>query len=192
MASCTRLASVVLAALVVLCVGFTRSAQGQPYPPVTDRDFALDLYSGGVVGSVRVIGMGGAAIALAQGSVGTVSNAAAPAVRRTTRSDNFAVDFHLDAQSATNAKDFDNNGLEDTDESSSQLATFGIVLQYGDWGLGISATSSSTQIVEDDGDDTTVDGVLEPQGTVGKIVIARSFYEEQHALGIGLRFGSLS
>jgi hypothetical protein len=136
--------------------------------------------------------MGGAAVALAEGSAGTLANVAAPAVRRTTKTDTFGWDFHLDAQSAAFADDFDNNGLEDTDEASSQLATAGLVIQYGEWGFALVATSSSTQIVEDDGDAATMDGVLEPQGSVAKLVVARSFLREEHTVGVGLRVASLS
>jgi hypothetical protein len=182
----------VLAGALASVGGAVHSVRAQTYDPVVDRDFALDLYTGSIIGSVRVIGMGGASVAIAQGSVGTLSNAAGPAVRRTTKATKFAGDFHIDGQSAAFADDFDNNGLRDTDESSSKLATVGLVVQYGHWGLGLAATTSSTQIVEDDGDETTVDGVLEPTGSVIKVILARSFLDETHTVGAGLRFGSLA
>jgi hypothetical protein len=176
--------------LGVLLVSTTAHAQ---YPTPTDRGFALDLWNGNATGGVRVIGMGGTGVALAEGSVGTLSNAASPAVRRTTKSGTFAWDFHIDGQSATLAKDFDNNGLPDTDASSSQLATLGVVIQYERWGFGLVATTTSTQIVEDDGDPDTQDGVLEPQGSIAKLAIARSFGEaNEHTFGAALRFGGLS
>jgi hypothetical protein len=161
------------------------------YPPITDRDYALDLYSGGVIGSVRVIGMGGVSVANAEGSVGTLSNVAAAAVRRTTKSGTFAWDFHADVQTAAFASDFDNNGLDDTDKSSAKLATAGLIFQIGPWGFGLSATASTTQIVVDDGDPSTVDGTMEPGGLVGRLAVARSFRKDEHTVGIGLRFGSL-
>jgi hypothetical protein len=173
-------------------IGGSGAAAAQPYPPITDRDYTLDLYSGAIVGGVRVVGMGGAAVAVAEGSIGTLSNAAAPAVRRPTRQARFGWDFHVDGQSAAFADDFDNNGLRDTDQASSQLASIGLVLQLGRWGLGVSATTTSTRIVEDDGDAATMDGVLEPQGSVARVVVARSFAGEVHTVGGGLRFGSLS
>jgi hypothetical protein len=139
-----------------------------------------------------VIGMGGAAVAIAQGSVGTLSNAAAAAVRRTTRVGKLGWDFHIDGQAAAFAEDFDNNGLRDTDESSSKLATIGLVLQYGSWGLGVAATTFSTEIIEDDGDPATADGALEPQGTIAKVVLARSFHRDEHTVGVGLRSGSVA
>jgi hypothetical protein len=177
--------------IIVAALLAAASAHAQPYPPITDRDYALDLYTGSAIGSVRVIGMGGASVALAQGSVGTLSNPAAAAVRRTTRSGNWAWDFHIDGQSAVLASDFDNNGLEDTTDASSQLATAGLVIYYGAWGVGVSATAFSTRIVEDDGDDSTVDNVLEPQGSIARIAIGRSFRGEAHTVGAALRFGSL-
>jgi hypothetical protein len=181
-----------VAVVLVILAASGGVAAAQPYPPISDRDYAIDLYSGAIVGGVRVIGMGGAAVAIAEGSVGMLSNVAAPAVRRTTRQSRFGWDFHLDGQSAAGASDFDNNGLEDTDEASSQLATAGVVLQYGPWGVGVSATTASTRIVADDGDPATMDGVLEPQGSVGRIVVARALAREEHTVGAGLRLGSLS
>jgi hypothetical protein len=180
-----------IAALTAFAVA-PAPALAQELAPITDRDYALDLYSGSVVGSVRMIGMGGASVGFAEGSVGTLSNAAAAAVRRTTKSGDFAWDFHLDAQSAAFASDFDNNGLEDTDDFSSVIGTLGLVIQYKQWGVGVVATTTSTRIVEDDGDDATVDGVLEPKAIVGKVVIARASRDEAHTFGGGLRWGSLA
>jgi hypothetical protein len=180
------------AALVIGPLTLVASAEAQELAPVTDRDYALDLYNGSVVGSVRMIGMGGASIGFAEGSVGTLSNAAAAAVRRTTKSGDFAWDFHVDGQSAAFASDFDNNGLEDTDDYASTIGTLGLVVQYRQWGVGIVATATSTRIVEDDGDATTEDGVLEPKGVVGKIVVARASRDEAHTFGGGLRWGSLA
>jgi hypothetical protein len=177
-------------AIAPFCLAAT--AEAQELAPVTDRDYALDLYNGSVVGSVRMIGMGGASVGFAEGSVGTLSNAAAAAVRRTTKSGTFAWDFHVDGQSAAFASDFDNNGLEDTDDYASTIGTVGLVVQYAQWGVGVVATATSTRIVEDDGDASTEDGVLEPKGIVGKIVVARASRDEAHTFGGGLRWGSLA
>jgi hypothetical protein len=182
-----RLGSFIVGLVVLLALPRIAAAQ---YPPIEDRDYTLDLYQGGIVGSVRMIGMGGAQVAVAEGSVGTLANAAGPAVRRTTRSGTFAYDFHIDAQSSALADDFDNNGLPDTDQSSSKLATFGLVIQYGPWGVGLTATTSSTKIIEDDAD--AMGGVIEPQGSVFKLIVARSFADKEYTVGGGLRFASLS
>lgn len=180
------------AAVTVTILAPAAAAHAQELAPVTDRDYALDLYNGSVVGSVRMIGMGGASVGFAEGSVGTLSNAAAAAVRRTTKSGDFAWDFHVDGQSAAFASDFDNNGLEDTDDYASTIGTVGLVIQYQQWGVGLVATATSTRIVEDDGDATTEDGVLEPKGVVGKLVVARASRDEAHIFGGGLRWGSLA
>jgi hypothetical protein len=182
--------SAAIAALIVLTPAGRAGAQ--EYEPITDRDYSLDLYTGSIVGSVRMIGMGGASVGFAEGSVGTISNAAAAAVRRTTKSGTWAWDFHLDGQSAAFASDFDNNGLEDTDDFSSAIATAGLIIQYREWGFGVVATTQRTRIVEDDGDDATMDRVLEPNAIVGKLVVARAFKDQEHTLGGGLRFGSLA
>ncbi|MEM9491967.1 MAG: hypothetical protein AAGC55_22670, partial [Myxococcota bacterium] len=58
-----------LSALVILAALTPARAQGQ-LEPITDRDYAIDLYQGWVFGSGRIVGMGGAQVALAQGSSG--------------------------------------------------------------------------------------------------------------------------
>jgi hypothetical protein len=182
--------AVAIAALIGLAL--PGRAEGQEFEPITDRDYSLDLYTGGIVGSVRMIGMGGTSVGFAEGSVGTLSNAASAAVRRTTKSGTWAWDFHLDAQTAAFASDFDNNGLEDTDDFSSAIATAGLIIQYREWGFGLVAATQRTRIVEDDGDDSTEDRVLEPNAIVGKLVVARAFHDQEHTVGGGIRFGSLA
>jgi len=150
----------VAAAVASLAIATARGAAAQSYPPITDRDHALDV--------------------------------AGAAVRRTTQPGTFGWDFHVDGASAAFADDFDNHGLDDTDDAASPIASLGLVLQYGTWGIGLVGVTSSTQIVEETGDATTMDGVIEPQGSVGKLVIAGSFLDEAHTVGLGLRVGSLS
>src|SRR5215470_1805317 len=98
------------ACLVVGCLAGTARAD---FPPITDRNYAIDLYDGVALGNTQVVGMGGAAIALAMGSSGTVSNPAAPAVKSTTDNDWWGWDYHVDYLTSL-SRDYDNNGVVPT------------------------------------------------------------------------------
>ena len=70
-----------LATACALAALLAAPAMAQKYPPITSRDFNIDLYQGGVLGSPRLIGMGGATTALGEGATGTLGNPAAAAMR---------------------------------------------------------------------------------------------------------------
>src|SRR4051812_14046796 len=80
----------VLVVLGLLLVA--RPAAAQSYP----EGSSFDLYNGAAIGNVRIIGMGGTAVALAQGSAGTLANPASAAVRLTTSKGSWDWDYHLD------------------------------------------------------------------------------------------------
>jgi hypothetical protein len=167
------------------------TARAQEYPPITDRDYAIDLYRGAVLGSVRIVGMGGATVAQAEGSAGALANPAAAAIRRTTSTRYWDWDFHLDALSAVFASDFDNNGQADSNEFASTVATAGIAGMAGPWGLAITATTSSTQIGQA-GSEGGDGELLEPQGIVARVALARSLFDDDHVIGVSIRFGSFA
>ena len=178
-----------LAALAALAPwAGTGSARAQDFPAVTDRDFTLDLHQGAVVGSGRIIGMGGAAQALAQGSAGALFNPAAPAARADTSVNNFDWDFHLDILNTSLGSDFDNNGiLQETEFGFLQgpVVTAGLVGQYGCWGLGASGVFAEQQLEE------RADGSqVVPQAVVGRVSLARAFLKYQLMVGVGFRAGS--
>src|SRR5262245_54829926 len=104
-------------AAVVAIVAWAAPAAAQPFPPVTDTDYGIDLYQGGALGSIRIVAMGGAAVAVAEGSSGTIANAAAPAVRRATSTGSWDWDWHIDYLSSVRASDWDNNGVGGGDGS---------------------------------------------------------------------------
>src|SRR6185503_12297041 len=87
------------ASLVNVVVGAALAAapaEADPLPAVTSRDYAIDLYDGVALGNSATIAMGGASAANAFGTSGTLVNASAPAVRRTTDTDSWSWDYHLD------------------------------------------------------------------------------------------------
>jgi hypothetical protein len=105
-------------------------SSAQNFPPITSRDWAVDLYEGTALGSNRVIAMGGVSVAIAEGSAGSLANPAAMAVRPTTDNDWFAWDFHLDAASGSLSTDYDNNGYLDG-ANGNKAATAGLAFGFG-------------------------------------------------------------
>ncbi len=174
-----------MAAALVLLVASAGSARGQAFPPIEDRDFALDLYSGAALGSVRIVGMGGTAVATAEGSAGTLANPASAAVRLTTSKGSWDWDFHLDALSAAFASDFDNNGVSGVDEFGTTLETFGLAGMLEGWGLAAVGTSEST-VVRGQGTDAKLIARTERI----KLAIAKEFLDRAFTVGAAIKIGA--
>ena len=113
-------------------------AYGQSQP-ITQSDYEIDLYQGTIMGSPRVIGLGGAYTGLGEGVVATPFNPAASAHRTDYSSTYFDWDFGFDVILPPTMQsenfDMDNNG-----QSSSQqymALSGGLQLQFGQLGVGI-------------------------------------------------------
>lgn len=156
-------------------------ARAQTLPPIVDRNFSLDAYDGVAIGSVRIIGMGGAAIATAEGSSGTLLNVAAPAVRSATARGSWDWDFHLDAVTTTAASDPQNSGF--VDAGNSTTVTGGIAGVVHNWGAALVGTTvfSSSRGVGSEQLDTALGRV--------KFAVARAFANEAYTIGAALRGG---
>jgi hypothetical protein len=130
------------ASLVVLVAGV---ASADPLPPVTSRDYAIDLYDGVALGNSATVAMGGASAANAFGTSGTLVNPSAPAVRRTTDTDSWSWDYHFDYLNAGLSDDYDNNGRTATDSGVAAL-TLGLGGRYHDWGIALTASSQNAPV----------------------------------------------
>jgi hypothetical protein len=165
------------------------TARGQDYPDITDRDYGLDLYTGGAIGSVRIVGMGGTTIAVGEGSPGTIANPAAAAVRRTTSQGNWDWDFHLDGMSEIYQSDFDNNGFTGTHAFDTTIGSAGLAGMLEGFGLAVVGTWATTQI-DADANPATGDDVLEARATQVKMALAKEFLRQEWTVGVGLRLGT--
>jgi hypothetical protein len=170
------------ATVMLLALGAAGAARAQEFPPVASRDFALDLYNGAVLGSIRTVGMGGAGVALVEKASGMGLNPAAPAVRAATSHDHVDWALALDWLSPDLGEDLDNNGDPDGDETSYSVVTFGGALQLGKLGLGLDFTVADRAL----GDD------LYFITLITRILVAGSFADDTLALGLGLRGGTMN
>jgi hypothetical protein len=155
-----------------------RAARADLPPLDPNGSYAIDLYGGAALGSSRIVGMGGAAIASAEGSAGTVANPAAAAVRPATSTTVFDWDWHLDGQQAIYASDLDNNGRNVG--GGARLATFGVLLDWREWALAVVGTSQSTDL----------GGGRTATTTHGRVALARTFGDEAWTFGVAIDPGS--
>jgi hypothetical protein len=178
-----------LAALAVLTCAAPAAADN----PLQGRHYSVDVFQGPILASSDVIGIGGAYAAMAEGIGGMVVNAAAPAVREPYNVGYFSWDLSPGISIPLNLfgskrDDFDNTGAAGhayTDFLSLQL---GGLLQYGPFGLGLSAEVQRFTIGS-----TASEGVgsVVTLGTYHAL-FAYSLLGGQLALGGGARMTSLS
>jgi len=176
------------AALAIALVAFSTGASAQGLlPPVTDRNFAIDLYQGPVLGSARVVGMGGASVAAGQGSAGVLSNPAAVAVWPATSTDKWDWDFHFDYLNRLPGEDLDNNGIEDAEVELevSPFVTGGLIGRWGVWAVGATVSSNNEAAPSDDPD---ADDLVVQTDTI-RIALGASLFGETLAVGAGFRVG---
>ncbi len=182
-----RLGAMTLTAGLVALTG-VGTARAQALPPVEDADFAVDLYSGAALGSVRLVGMGGAAIGLAEGSAGSLVNPASAAVRASTSDGWWDWDFHVDWLVAVPELDFDNSGRDDRAGFANRLETFGLAGMAKGWGVAATVTSAGVDLTGEDAG--AVDDALEARALLGKVAVARETADQQWTVGAGLRVGT--
>ena len=130
-------------------------AHGAPVlEPVTSNDYAIDLYEGNPLGNSAALASGGAVIANATGSSGTLVNPSAPAVRPTTDTDIWSWDFHLDYLFGSLSSDYTNSGIDYASlgianpDTKASTITAGAALRIRDWAGAINATQRNTRLVD--------------------------------------------
>lgn len=137
-----RIAAFVVGATIVAAAG---PARAQAYPPVTDRNYAIDLYDGVAIGNTDTVGMGGAGAALVLGTAGALLNPSAIAVRPTTDHDSWSLDYNLDVQTGQYSSDYDNNGRSG-DNSGAQMIAAGFGGRIGNWAAGVTTLLLHTPV----------------------------------------------
>lgn len=174
-------------AVMVVVLTWAAVARAQTYPPIEDREFSLDMFSGAALGSVQIVGMGGTALGFAEGSAGALFNPAAAAVRRTTSKGSWDWDFHLDALDGSFASDFDNNGVRGDADTGTSLETAGLAGMMHGWGLAVTGTTQTTTF-----DGVATDEQLQARVLTGKIALAHELFDRTWTVGVGLRIGTFS
>jgi hypothetical protein len=170
-----------------LLIGLPRPARAQlMFPPITSRNFNLDLFEQPALGSPRLIAMSGAIDAVAEGAAGLYTNPASAAIRPETRSDRFAWGVYYSTYVAANGQDSNDNGQLVTSVHRSLLGAAGILLQYGAWGLTVDGGYTAHEIAAQAG------GGLGVRSLISHLSLARTFLDRAIAVGVGVRVGGLN
>ena len=197
----TSRASAVAVALAVGLASAPAGAQlGANGTPIRTSNYKVDLTQGPVLAGTRVTGLAGAYVAIAEGVDGMLQTPVTPAVRPSYSVDNFDYDlgFGLMFPSAISNSDFFNTGRGATDLSQSDQTQFVFLtpaayLQFGDWGVGISAELQRYGLERTDSADAGL-AIEELEGSFGVVhlQLARAFFDHQLYLGVGTRAASLT
>lgn len=156
--------------------------------PIRTSQYAVDLFQGPVLSTSRLTGMGGAFTSLAEGADAQSVNAASPAMRVPWSHDSFDWDLTggITFPSSLRNTDFDNNGTAGFRYRDFLFLSGGGTLQFGPWGVGISADLQSYALGRSEGAGTAAEN-LNLNLTRYTLVLARALADHQVFLGAGLR-----
>ncbi len=172
--------------LAGLALAPARAGAQLTFPPITSRNFDIDLFEQPALGSPRLIAMSGAIDAVAEGAAGLYTNPGSAAIRPETRSDKFAWGVYFNTYVAANGQDSNDNGQLVTSVHRSVLAAAGLLLQYGAWGLSLDGGYTAHEIAAQAG------GGLGVRSLIGHLSLARTFFDRALAVGLGVRIGGLN
>lgn len=166
---------------------------------IVTNDYGIDLYQGAVLSANRVTGLGGAFVAIADGTEGQAINPAATAARTPYSYGHFDYDMGVGLTFPSGIKntDFWNSGnrteLPKTEGLDFLFLNLALQLQFGRWGLGLSTDFQQYSLSRgvDPNAGAEKDRVL-GRIAIGSIQVAHSFLDGQLLLGVGLRTTGLS
>ncbi|HTV25277.1 MAG TPA: hypothetical protein VMG12_41570, partial [Polyangiaceae bacterium] len=181
---------------------FVRSAHangplGGNGDPIATSAYSIDLYQGSVSAGNRVMGLGGAYVALAEDVDGDLQNPAAPAVRPFFSIENFDywLGLGLTFPAGVSRIDFFNSGSETGFRGSADEPIFftpALNLQWGTFGVGFTIEFSNYGFQNDAqssvAQDMPASAALEAVLQTYHVQIANSFFDGQLIAGIGLRY----
>jgi len=165
-----------------------RPAAAQILTPITDRDYAIDLYQGPVLGSARIVGMGGASVAVASGSSGLLVNPAAVAVWPATSTGHWDWDVHFDYLNRLPGEDLDNNGVADANAELdlAPFGTAGAAGRWGPWAMGVALSLNQEALPA--ADETMPD--LLARSLVARIGVGVNLLHDTLAIGASIKIGT--
>ncbi len=166
---------------------------------INSNDYGIDLYQGPVLSANRVIGLGGAFVAIADGVEGGAVNPAAAAARTPWSYGHFDYDVGLGITFPSGIKntDFWNSGHRTELPKSKGLDflffSLALQLQFGRWGFGLSTDFQQYSLLRAvDATQNVARDRLAAQIAIGHLQLAHSFADGQLLVGIGMRTTGLS
>jgi hypothetical protein len=168
--------------------------------PISSSRYAVDLYQGPVTTSTRVIGMGGAYDAIAEGSEGNFVNPAAAAIRLPWSYTHLDYDIGAGVAlpSTFRNSDFFNSGSDRTNLSTSGQNNFVFMdvegdVQLGPWALGTAVALQQYGLSRDNNTSSASSNQkIQAQFAIGLLHLARSFVHGQLLFGAGIRYTGMN
>jgi len=138
------------ALIVLFSTGLARAQLGQDGDLIQSSDYTIDLYAGSVQGGARMIGLGGAYVAIAEGVDGNLVNPATPAFRPSYSVDHFDywLGFALSAPFSVGDA-FNTGGFSSEagfDQSGFTHFAPSANLQWGPFGVGLTFELQTARI----------------------------------------------
>ena len=130
--------------------------------------------------------MGGAVNSVAEGAAGLYTNPASAAVHPETTSSKFAWNVYFSSYVPVSGQDLNNNGQPVTSVRRSLLGAVGVLVQYGSWGVTLDGGYTAHEIAPEAG------GGLGVRSLIAHLAIARTFRNDDFAVGLGVRAGGLN
>ena len=103
----------------------------------------LDLYQGTVMGSPRVVAMGGAVAAVSEDMTATLATPAAMAFRPLGSTGWWDWDFYADTVLTSSDTDLTNSGLPASPDRPVSAGAGGACMYFGKWGIGVTGADVS-------------------------------------------------
>jgi len=148
----------------------------------------LDLYQGTVMGSPRIVAMGGTAAAVSEDMTATPATAAAMAFRPSGATDWWDWDFYADTLLASRDTDLTNSGLPASPDRPVSAGAGGACMYFGKWGVAVSGAGVSYGLPPA--------AAAAPPMTLSvdgsQLTVGRPFVDGRLGLGVSLAVGEFS
>lgn len=156
-------------------------------PPITERNFTLDLYQGPIITNSRILGLAGAFTAVAEGTAGMGFNPASVAHRAYYSADWWDYDYDLDLLVPgifnPSGVDFWNVG----ERTSSAFVAFAIGghLQFNEFGVGLFINGQTVGVAAADAGQSQSSF----RAIISRLVLGYGFWDHQIIVGASLKTG---
>ena len=152
------------------------------------RAQTLDLYQGTVIGSPRLVAMGGTVAAVSEDMTATLVTPAAMAFRPPGATGWWDWDFYADTLVASRDTDLTNSGLPASPDRPVEAAAGGVCMYFGKWGVALSGAGVSYGLPPAAA--SALPTTLSVNGS--QVTVGRPFLDGRLGTGVSLAVGDFS
>ena len=148
----------------------------------------LDLYQGTVIGSPRIVAMGGTAAAVSDDMTATLATPAAMAFRPPGATGWWDWDFYVDSLLASRDTDLTNSGLPASPDRPVTAYAGGACMYFGKWGIALSSAGVEYGLPPAIADSPPMTMMV----AASQLTVGRPFLDGRLGVGVSLAAGELS